>query len=322
MHTFLLKKKYTQINFHSYKNIHTIFPPSLVDAFRLLGDTQIDQSNQAQDTCGNHGQSSSVAPVLTVNALAEEVLIDVGHHNFGLAGGTAVGQSQDQVGDLQRTQDSVHQNHLQHGAQQGQGDGEELTGVAGAVDFRSLVHFGRNGLQAGHEEQHVDTEVLPDGCDPNGGQSSPAVGEPLNTGATQSLDNSIDDTALMGEQVGEDNAHDSNGDHGGHEVHAAEERNALDLSGQQECQNQSQRNLHSQLQHCEEEGVGHGHPVLGGTLENTDEVVKAYETHGAVALVAEDTVADDPQQRDHHEEDQAQNAAEDHQVTLYRSHGI
>ena len=172
----------------------------------------------------------------------------------------------------------------------------ELLRVAGTVNGSSVIHGGINRLQAGHKEQHIDTEVLPDRSDHQNDHGRGAAGEPLDAGAAQALEDTVDDTGLMREQVAEHDAHDSNGDHGRHEEHGTEEVCTLQFSGQQEGQDQSQRDFHCKFKGCEYEGVLDREPEFGRTFKNTDEVLQTDEPHGAVALVVHGAETHDPQQ--------------------------
>ena len=68
--------------------------------------------------------------------------------------------------------------------------------------------------------------------------------------------------------------------------------------------------------------ICYGQPEVGRDGKYALELIQTYKGHSAVTLVVVDTVAADPQQRDDNENNHAENAACDHQITLDRLKGI
>ena len=92
---------------------------------------------------------------------AEALLVHQQHHAEGAVGRATLGHHI-RLGEHLKIANHGHERHEQEGRpQQRQGEVTELSPGAGPIDARRFIELGRDILQAGDEDDHVEAEVLP-----------------------------------------------------------------------------------------------------------------------------------------------------------------
>src|SRR5699024_7993304 len=143
----------------------------VVDLFLLYGEG--DDRQHADDDEHDPGQSGGHAHFV----LLKGVLVDQQGDQRGSVARAAVGDDVGAVEFLERLADLGDQVVEDDGGDHGDGDGEELTPLACAVDGGGLVQVGGHALQ-GSQEQHHGRAELPDTQQADDPQGVVGVGQP------------------------------------------------------------------------------------------------------------------------------------------------
>ena len=128
-------------------------PPALPPESRFA--VQVTAKQQKEEDDGDRRR-------IVEARLVERQLVDVGDEDFGGATGAAIGHDIDEVETRHRIEHADHEAEEQRWPQQRKGNAQETAERIGAVDRRGLIEIGGNVLQAGEDDDHVESEHLPD----------------------------------------------------------------------------------------------------------------------------------------------------------------
>ena len=271
-----------------------------------LGCFEDDERDKAHNHQHKPGHGAGVTHIIVLEGL----VVNVQGVQHGAVVGAAVGDDVRAIELLESLADLSDQVVEDDGGDHRNGNGEELTPLAGTINGSGFVQVCRHALQSGQEQHHGGTK-LPDTQEADDPQRVAGVRQPLGA-----LHQTKGDSAQHGveQAVHAEHSLPQNGDrnraaqNGGNVVHSTEQGDACDLEVQDVCdeqrKDQLQRHGDESVLEGDEQclgdlGGGKGRDVVGQTNELGAALEEVHIGEAVVQRLTEgnclkDDEADDP----------------------------
>src|SRR5690606_21551082 len=229
---------------------------SSVVAHAAAHEHALEDRDDHQEHEHHHRDGGGVAELQALEGAREQVV----HDDLGGAERPGAGHDVDGREDLERVDHLQHEDQVGGGRQQRPGDVAEHRPAGGAVDLGRLVVLVRDVEQAGQVDDHVVAGALPDDQQDDGRHRPLLVGEPVDGGAAEQLDDLVEEADARVVQPLPHHRHRHHRGDDRQEEGGAEDAHAAHAGGQRHGEQQRQGHLERHAGGHEVEGVPDGVP--------------------------------------------------------------